>query len=111
MKILALIVVFLIGGFFGSLVTALCVAAGRYRDACDIEIIGDGWISVDEKTPGPYETVLISILSKNGYGEPATLETVGFFECGDWHSCSGPILDGERVTHWMPMPAAPEARP
>lgn len=75
-----------------------------FRD-CPAGICTEGWISVDEKKPGPFETVLISILSKNGYGEPATVETIGCFQNGTWKSYTGPILPEERVTHWMPMPA------
>lgn len=68
----------------------------------------DEWISPDERLPGPYETVLISILSKNGYGAPATVETIGFYQKGAWKSYTGPILPEERVTHWMPLPEPPE---
>lgn len=80
----------------------------KYQPLTAAEVMAEAWIPEEEKKPSPYETVLISVLSKNGFGEPATLETVGYFECGDWHSYFGPILDGERVTHWMPMPAPPK---
>ena len=66
------------------------------------------WISVEERLPDPFEVVLISILSKNGYGEPATIESLGCYEHGEWKCFVSGICEGERVTHWMPMPKPPK---
>lgn len=66
-----------------------------------------GWISVKERLPEPYETVLISILSKNGYGEDASIENLGCYERGALCSYI-PLAEGEKITHWMPLPEPPE---
>ena len=79
----------------------------KYKPMTAAEVMADAWIPEGEKLPEPFDTVLISILCKNGFGEPARLETIGFLKYGKWHSYTGPILGEERVTHWMPMPASP----
>lgn len=72
------------------------------------------WIQVDEKVPEPYETVIVSVATRNGYEEPVSFETLGSYERRSAVWKDG--LDGspvtkagyERVTHWMPMPEPPE---
>lgn len=69
------------------------------------------WISVEEQLPGPFDCVIISILTKNGYGDPITIETIAWYEHGKWVLMPGSSLcDGERITHWMPMPKPPEVK-
>lgn len=69
------------------------------------------WIPVDEKVPEPYETVIVSVATRNGYEEPVSFETVASYErrSATWDVTK---TDDERVTHWMPMPEPPgEVRP
>ena len=69
-----------------------------------------GWISIEEALPGPYETVLISVLTRNNYGVPMRYETVGRYSHSGkrWISYTGNIVKGEVVTHWQPMPEPPK---
>ena len=73
------------------------------------------WIPADEKVPEPYETVIVSIATRNGYEEPISLETLASYErrTDVWQDGldGSPVTkaDYERVTHWMPMPDAPES--
>lgn len=64
-----------------------------------------GWIPVEERLPDIYETVLVSVLSANGYGEPATYETLGWYN-KEWELYT-PLHKGERVIYWMQMPEPP----
>lgn len=71
------------------------------------------WVPVGKRLPDPYETSLISIATKNGYDEPITIETIGFYEKGEWLTLGGNATPAchreyERVTHWRPMPEPPE---
>ena len=67
------------------------------------------WVSVEERLPEPYEVVLISILTKNGFEELSRLETLASMEHGKWTVIPGcGLADGERITHWMPLPAPPK---
>lgn len=70
------------------------------------------WISCEDKLPGRYETVLIVVLSHNGYGDPVYYVTIGsYHHVGHkWLSFTGSIHPSERVTHWMPLPNPPELR-
>lgn len=71
------------------------------------------WIPVDEKKPEPYETVIVSVATRNGYEEPMSFETLAAYErrTDVWQDgLDGSTLtkaDYERVTHWMPMPEPP----
>lgn len=73
------------------------------------------WIPVDEKKPEPYETVIVSVATRNGYEEPISLETLAAYERRSdvWQDGldGSPVTkaDYERVTHWMPLPEPPEA--
>ena len=53
------------------------------------------WISVNDIVPDKDSEVLVC--DKNGVID------IGFYN-GTWHSCNTPY----RITHWMPLPAAPE---
>lgn len=61
------------------------------------------WIAATEQLPKPFESVLLHL------PEEAPLPTVheGYIDNeGDWHRLS--CFDAGCVTHWMPMPSAPE---
>ena len=72
------------------------------------------WIPVAEKVPDPYETVIVSVATRNGFEEPISLETLASYENRNDVWKDG--LDGspvtkaeyEHVTHWMHMPEPPE---
>ena len=72
------------------------------------------WIPVDEKKPEPYETVIVSVATRNGYEEPVSFETLAAYErrTDVWEDGldGSPVTkaDYERVTHWTPMPQPPE---
>ena len=66
------------------------------------------WIRVDEKLPGPFDTVLISIESVNGYGEPASWVSIGGLDHGVWQCFTGQMAEVEKVIAWMPLPDAYE---
>ena len=68
------------------------------------------WISVNEALPEPYETVLISVLTRNNSSVPMRYETVGRYGHSGkrWISYTGSIVKGEVVTHWQPMPEPPK---
>lgn len=71
------------------------------------------WISVKDRLPGRYETVLIAISTVNGYGDPAKLVTIGGYDHSEkrWEqytSTDRQLCQGETVTHWMPLPEPPE---
>ena len=69
----------------------------------------DMWIKCSEIMPRKYGTVLLAILSKNGYDEPAYYVTIGCAKNETEFDCyTGDICDGEKVTHWMPLPNPPE---
>lgn len=68
-----------------------------------------GWIPCSERMPRKYDTVLLAILSKNGYDEPAYCVTIGCAKNETEFDCyAGDICDCEKVTHWMPLPNPPE---
>lgn len=71
------------------------------------------WISVKDRLPGWYETVLIAIATINGYGDPAQLVTIGGYDHSEkrWEqytSTDRQLCRGETVNHWMPLPEPPE---
>ena len=71
------------------------------------------WISVKDRLPGRYETVLIAISTVNGYGDPAKLVTIGGYDHSEkrWEqytSTDRQLCRGETVTHWMPLPEPTE---
>ena len=57
------------------------------------------WVSIKERLPGAWKEVLI-------FSEPYV--DVGYLlETGDFYSIRG----FNNITHWMPLPAAPDSRP
>lgn len=68
------------------------------------------WVKVEDRLPeNPYEAVIVSIRTTNGNGDPATWETIGYYDNGNWVLVDGRFEENETVTHWMPMPRPPEA--
>ena len=69
------------------------------------------WIPCSERMPGRFDTVLLAILSKNGYGEPAYYVTIGGMKNGnEFESYTGDICECETVTHWMLFPEPPQKK-
>lgn len=67
------------------------------------------WIQCSERLPDRFDTVLLAILSRNGYGEPAYYVTIGGLKHGnEFESYTGGITECETVTHWMPLPDPPK---
>lgn len=59
-----------------------------------------GWIKCSERMPEPHgETLLV-------WCRHAMQR--GYYGGGNWWVIEGRWTPGERVTHWMPLPAAPE---
>lgn len=79
-----------------------------------VEARRNGWIPVEEKLPEPYETVIVSVDTLNGYGDHISLETLASYDKSTdvWKDGleGSPVTKAwyERVTHWMPMPEPPE---
>jgi hypothetical protein len=66
----------------------------------------NSWIPCSERMPRRFDAVLLAILSKNGYDEPAYYVTIGCMKNGvEFDSFTGDIVDCEKVTHWMPLPS------
>ena len=68
-----------------------------------------GWISVEDRLPEAYETVLFTGVNK--YGNRYRTQR-GYYCGGDvWYS---EIVPGKKVvngvTHWMPLPEPPEVK-
>ena len=59
------------------------------------------WVSVDEKLPKEKQRVIVRC-ERVG-------TSVGWILWGNWMADIGP--DAGKVTHWMPLPAAPDSRP
>ena len=58
-----------------------------------------GWISVEERLPKIYETVII-------WRSDCREATIGW-----WFQPGWSVPKGVEVTHWMPLPSAPECVP
>jgi hypothetical protein len=66
----------------------------------------DEWILVTEKTPGPYDTVLLTIENEGGYRftyEGWYNHTRERYELCDVHK-SRIIKNQDKVIAWMPLP-------
>lgn len=73
--------------------------------------IPDGWIACSERMPADTQTVLCSNLLTELSGIPFIADYVGAFQLYDGTKYeSGFYINRERqtVTHWMPLPAAPD---
>ena len=55
------------------------------------------WISVDDRLPNPFESVLVFRDGKI---------SIDYNEGNGWFAYD---FNGKRVTHWMPLPLAPTA--
>lgn len=62
----------------------------------------DGWISVKERWPGVVDDYLVEIEGFSGVSSYADVLT---FSEGRFQG----VPCGFRVTHWMPLPEAPDA--
>ena len=74
------------------------------ENAPTIDAVPGRWISVNDRLPEPFETVLVQMPLEN------PLPTVGWgFIKGDgeWY-CNHFNRDKDEVTHWMPLPEPPE---
>ena len=110
-----------IGGFCTAVNDPICAGLHNAYDCgyCDGETRAKRqqehpqWISVKDRLPGRYATVLITISTVNGYGDPAKLVTIGGYDHSEkrWEqytSTDRQLCQGEAVTHWMPLPDIPE---
>ena len=64
----------------------------------------DSWISVEDGLPEKYKDVWVSFIFHNG-----NQITEKAYRVGDdiwWRSCDDETI--KNVTHWMPLPEAPE---
>ncbi|MBH2967534.1 DUF551 domain-containing protein [Serratia marcescens] len=79
--------------------------------------IQDGWIACSERMPasgGDKQTYVLASDFKNHYWPSLPNTQVGVY--GDWFNDGNPTWDDgdgndlhlKEVTHWMPLPAAPE---
>ncbi|HBR5556897.1 TPA: DUF551 domain-containing protein [Klebsiella pneumoniae] len=83
---------------------------------CSIPMISDRWIPVSERMPemGEHQCYVLAADFKNHYWPNIPNTQVGVY--GDWFGDGNPAWDdgdGEdlhlkEVTHWMPLPAAPQ---
>ena len=77
-----------------------------HADECDFFITGyrkQEWISVEDRLPEPYKTVLV--FCRNGFN---TFQSVS--EMLDENGNRWSAVCGIPVTHWMPLPEAPKMR-
>lgn len=68
-----------------------------------------GWISVKDRLPEPFESVLILV----SIVDAPTYVTIGGYDRQEkiWQSFTSAdtqLCDGEFVTHWKPLPAPPD---
>lgn len=67
------------------------------------------WIDVKKKAPPAMETVLLCVGGKVIVGWNETLYPEEDICYCSWESWPEPYLDGEGVTHWMPLPKPPKS--
>ncbi len=67
------------------------------------------WVPSDERLPGHFESVLITVNSINGYGDRVNYVTIGTYDFSSkkWISYTGDITDKELVVAWRPLPDPP----
>ena len=83
------------------------ICANDYSDHTEDEYIADTlldngvtvqeWISVNDRLPNPFESVLVFRDGKI---------SIDYNEGNGWFAYD---FNGKRVTHWMPLPLAPTA--
>lgn len=78
-----------------------CDALKYAERAIEAGYVKQEWISVDERLPQPYKTVLI--FCRNGFN---TFQSVS--EMLDENGRRWSAVCGIPVTHWMPLPEAPK---
>jgi len=88
-----------------------CRAAMLAKPVSSGHKLADGWIACSERMPVDTQTVLCSNLLTELSGIPFIADYVGEFQLYDGTKYeSGFYINRElqTVTHWMPLPAAPE---
>ena len=94
-----------------DLIEKLTARCARYAEEIAVAQKRQRWIPVTERLPeisnswGVSDIVLCIISDPSGYTPPNPGLCV-YLEDGRW-TCPGQIV---RVTHWMPLPAAPEVK-
>ena len=71
------------------------LAIGQYLITHGVTV--QEWISVDDRLPNPFESVLVFRDGKI---------SIDYNEGNGWFAYD---FNGKRVTHWMPLPLAPTA--
>ncbi len=82
------------------------LAMQRVRQAPTVERPRGEWISVEDRLPNPFETVLVHMPLE----KPLPTVHAGYIsKDGEW---VGGLFnrDKDEVTHWMPLPEAPDMR-
>lgn len=65
---------------------------------------GDGWISVEERLPHPWEKVIVYLPpNPTGLYADGIVIVAESDESGQWWDIDSTV----RVTHWMPLPDPP----
>ena len=72
------------------------------RDALNSPVIPDGWVACSEKMPEENSEQEVLACFKGG-----DISTLYYFE-GRWDDAYGIVPIRQDVTHWMPLPAAPQ---
>lgn len=81
-----------------------CMMIADYLIANGVTFATDKWISVNERLPKPF----ISVLVQMPLEEPCPTVREGFLtNNGTWYAGMY-TREADEVTHWMPMPEPPE---
>ena len=96
-----------------DLIEKLTDRCARYAEEIAVLQARQKWIPVTERLPEGSDDVLAVV-----FGRPMqNIELIGALHiaayCGDdagWYVPEYPDWDAPRVTHWMPLPEAPEVR-
>lgn len=81
------------------------------RDALNSPVIQDGWVACSDRMPKKNDKVLIFIDFNSEYVPPSIHDaefTGSTFRRGGATVNVFPLEDGYGVTHWQPLPAAPQ---
>ena len=95
-------------GYCGDM-AAICLDCAKTHEIRVVEIAApkpfaqDGWIPVSDRLPEPETDVLVRGVKHNG-----VFNTVSGLFHGRWMSQETEEPTEFKVTHWMPLPAAPK---
>lgn len=64
------------------------------------------WINIEEKMPENNVPVLVFVTNSVDYEDI----TLGCFDEDTWFTESESFEDGDKVTHWMPLPEKPTGK-